>query len=410
MNTQQPTIVILGAGRIGRGFVADLFAAAGYHLVLVDQSAELVAALRAAGRYTVVCAENAERRSDHVIAGYEAYATGQHAEIAHAVAAADLLAVAVFPDAFKAVAHGLLPGLARRRQERPDAALDILLCANLSHAAVHFRTALDAAAPEEMRAYLNGRIGLVETLVMRMVADPPAAERAREPLLVWTNGLAQFPVDGRAFRGPLPDVPGLRPVADMRAEETRKLYTYNMCHAALAYLGSLRGHNLTVDCLADPWVRGEVEAALDEVSRALQTVYGFSAAEMARWNAGVIAQTDNPTLGDRVARHGADPRRKLKRSDRLVGPALLARAHGIPPIHLAHAIAAAFRFSNPDDPGAAYVRGRVAAIGLPAAVAEVCELGPEDDDLRTLICEAYETFQPPARPVGVQSPTPTSVP
>ena len=333
MNTPQPTIVILGAGRIGRGFVADLFATAGYHLVLVDQSAELVAALRAAGRYTVVCAENAERRHDHAIAGYEAYTTGQHAEITRAVAAADLLAVAVFPDAFGTVAQNLLPGLAQRRQERPDVALDILLCANLSHAAAHFRAALDAAAakttdPGDMQAYLDGRIGLVETLVMRMVADPPAAERAREPLLVWTNGLAQFPVDGRAFRGPLPDVPGLRPVTDMRAEETRKLYTYNMCHAALAYLGSLRGHDLTVDCLTDPWVRGEVEGTLDEVSRALQAEYGFSADEMAAWNAGVIAQTDNPTLGDRVARHGADPRRKLKRSDRLVGPALLARAHG----------------------------------------------------------------------------------
>ena len=74
MNTQRPTIVILGAGRIGgRGFVADLFAAAGYRLVLVDQSAELVAALRAVGCYTVGCAENAERRHDHVIAGYVAY-------------------------------------------------------------------------------------------------------------------------------------------------------------------------------------------------------------------------------------------------------------------------------------------------------------------------------------------------
>ena len=236
MNTPQPTIVILGAGRIGRGFVADLFAAAGYRLVLVDQSAELVSALRAAGRYTVVCAENAERRHDHVITSYEAYTTGQRAEITRTVAAADLLAVAVFPDAFGSVAQSLLPGLAQRRQERPDAALDILLCANLSHAAPHFRAALDAApltaaaaqtaAAEEMQAYLDTRVGLVETLVMRMVADPPAAEREREPLLVWTNGLAQFPVDGRAFRGPLPglpgplpDVPGLRLVNDMRAEE-----------------------------------------------------------------------------------------------------------------------------------------------------------------------------------------------
>ena len=91
-----------------------------------------------------------------------------------------------------------MPGLAQRRQERPDAALDILLCANLSHAAAHFRALRSnaAAASEEMRAYLDDRVGLVETLVMRMVADPPAAEREREPLLVWTNGLAQFPVDG----------------------------------------------------------------------------------------------------------------------------------------------------------------------------------------------------------------------
>jgi mannitol-1-phosphate 5-dehydrogenase len=402
MNTQQPTIVILGAGRIGRGFVADLFAAAGYRLVLVDQSAELVAALRAAGRYTVVCAENAERRHDHVVASYQAYTTGQHAEITRAVAAADLLAVAVFPDAFGTVAQSLLPGLAQRRQERPDAALDILLCANLPHAAAHFRATLDAtplaaaaaqdAAPEGMQAYLDTRVGLVETLVMRMVADPPAAERAREPLLVWTNGLAQFPVDGRAFRGPLPDVPGLRPVNDMRAEETRKLYTYNMCHAALAYLGALRGHDLTVNCLADPWVRAEVEGALDEISRALQAEYGFSPEEMARWNAGVIAQTDNPTLGDRVARHGADPRRKLKRSDRLVGPALLVRTHGIAPVRLARAIAAAFRFSSPDDPGAQYIGERVAAVGLSAAVAEMCELKADEDDLREMICEASRTF------------------
>ena len=164
-----------------------------------------------------------------------------------------------------------------------------------------------------------------------------------------------------------------------------------MCHAALAYLGSLRGYELTVDCLADPWVRDEAEAALDEISRALQAEYGFTPDEMARWNAGVIAQTANPTLNDRVARHGADPRGKLKRSDRLVGPALLARAHGIPPVHLARAIAAAFRFCNPDDPGAVYVRERVGAVGLPAAVVEVCELTSEEDDLRTLICETYAT-------------------
>ena len=54
----QKTIVIWGAGKIGRGFVADLFYSAGYRLLLVDASEALVTQLREAGRYTVVRAES----------------------------------------------------------------------------------------------------------------------------------------------------------------------------------------------------------------------------------------------------------------------------------------------------------------------------------------------------------------
>ena len=163
-----------------------------------------------------------------------------------------------------------------------------------------------------------------------------------------------------------------------------------MCHAALAYLGSLRDYELTVDCLADPWVRNEAEAALDEISRALQAEYGFAPDEMARGTrASSPRRTTRPwaTVWPATALTRAG---KLKRSDRLVGPALLARAHGIQPVHLVRAIAAAFRFRSPDDPGAVYVRERMAAVGLPAAVVEMCELTPSEDDLKRMICQAYE--------------------
>jgi mannitol-1-phosphate 5-dehydrogenase len=385
----QSTIVIWGAGRIGRGFVADLFHAAGYRIVLVDQSAELVEALKAAGRYTVVRAENAQRRHDQVITGFRVLATAQSGEIACEIVQADLLAVAVFPKDFPAVVQALGPGLERRFAEKPGAPLDILMATNLPNAAHKFRGLLLEALPAEMRAYAERQVGVVDALVIRMAPDPPAEERLRDPLLVWTNGMAELPVDGRAFKGEIPHVAGFRLVDDMRAEETRKLYTYNMCHAALAYLGARRGHTLAVDCLADPVVWVEVEGALDEIGRALQAEYGFSPEEMARWNAGVLQQTDNPTLGDTVARQGADPRRKLKRADRLVGPALLARKHGIPPHHLARAIAAAFLYGDPGDPGAVFVQERIAAVGIPAAVREVCELADDEADLVESIGAAF---------------------
>lgn len=387
------TVIIWGAGRIGRGFVADLFSAAGYHLVLIDQSSDLVERLRAAGQYTVVLAKNAAERSDRIISGYTVLPTAHEDEVAAAVAGADSMALAVFPQVFPVVARQLAAGLRRRRRERPDAALDIILCTNLSHAAGHFEAALREALPEELQAYVTERIGLVESLVIRMVADPPAELQQREPLLVWTNGFSEFPVERQAFKGPIPPVPGLRLVDDMRAEETRKMYTYNMCHAVLAYHGARRGHTRPVDCLADSTVRAEAEGALAEVSQALQKEYGFEAEDMTRWNEGVLAQTDNPTLGDTVARHGADPRRKLKRTDRLVGPLLLARQHKVQAPCLIRAIAAALLFQQPGDPGADYVQRRLAAGDVAAAVRELCELTDDEEDLVEAIVASYHRLR-----------------
>jgi mannitol-1-phosphate 5-dehydrogenase len=385
----EKTIVIWGAGKIGRGFVADLFHAAGCRVVLVDESAALIAQLGEAGRYTVVRAESAERRQDVVIEGYTALSTAQTDEVAAAVAAADILAVAVFPQFFAQVARQLTPGILYRHSRRPDAPLDIILCTNLPHAGPQFRALLQEALPPEERERIGSRIGIVETLVIRIAAEPPAELRQREPLLVWTNGYPELPADRRAFKGDIPHVPGLRLVDDMRAEEMRKLYTYNTFQAVLAYLGARRGYDLLVECVADLQVRAEAEGALAEASRALQAEYGFAAAEMARWVDGVVTQTNNPVLGDTVRRVGADPRRKLKREDRLVGPVLLARKHGFETQHLVRAIAAGLRFDDPTDPGAVHVQQRIAALGLPAALREICGLTEAEQDLIEAVVRAY---------------------
>ena len=385
----QKSAVIWGAGRIGRGYVADLFDAAGYRITLVGRSPELMARLQSAGSYTIANVNKAGQRRDRVITGYTALATAQADELSEAVAAAEIVVVAVFPRDFSAVVKQLASGLLRRRAERPGAALDILLCTNLVGAVPRFQSLLLQALPPEAQAYAAERIGVVGTLVMRGVVEPPPGVHEEDPLLVWTDGFGEFPVDRHAFKGDIPQIPDLRLVDDMNAEETRKLYTYNMFHAALAYLGARRGYTLIADCMADPWVRGDVEGALHEVSQALGAKYGVSDEDTARWTGKVLIRMDNPALGDRVARVGADPRRKLRRDDRLVGPALVAREHGIPPLHLARAIAAALWFENPADPGALYVRERIAAAGLPAAVRELCELAAAEGALAALIEEAY---------------------
>jgi mannitol-1-phosphate 5-dehydrogenase len=387
------TIVIWGAGRIGRGFVADLFDAAGYRIVLVDESEELVERLRQAGRYTVVQAESAEKRTDHVISDFSALTTAQVDEVTAAVAEAGLMAVAVFPKDFPAVVRQLVPCLEIRRKQRPDAPLDTILCANIPHPGEEFGALLQEAMPSEMQEYAAARIGIVDSLVIRMVADPPAEVQQQDPLLVWTNGYAGFPVDHHAFKGDIPQVPGLRLVDDMRAEEARKLYTYNAFHAALAYHGARQGYERIVDCMADSAVRAEAGGALREAGAALQAEYGFASDDMDRWIEGVLAQTNNPTLRDTVGRYGADPRRKLRRADRLVGPTLLARKHGVATPHLIRALAAALLYRNPEDAGATYVQGQIASLGLPDAIRALCELTADEEDLVAAIARAYDRLR-----------------
>lgn len=386
---EQKRVVIWGAGRIGRGLVADLFHTAGYHITFVDCASGLVEQLRAAGQYTVVRLEGAGRRTERVIDGYVALSTDQDDEVAAAIVAADVVAVAIFAQDFPAAGQQLARYLLRRRTERSDAPLDILVCANLLRAGPQFRAALLDALPLDAHPYAERQIGVVETVVMRAAVDMPADARDKAPLDVWTDGYADWPAERRAFRGEIPCVPVLRLVDDIYAEGMRKLYLANMFHAALAYLGALRDYVRIVDALADPWVRAEAEGALQEASLALQAEHGFSADDMAEWIQKLRQRVDNPALGDTVARIAADPRRKLRRSDRLVGPALLARRHGIRPSNLARAIAAVLLYTNPTDSGAVYVQGRISELGLSAAARELCELADDEADLLDMVVAAY---------------------
>jgi hypothetical protein len=175
----------------------------------------------------------------------------------------------------------------------------------------------------------------------------------------------------------------------MRAEEIRKIYTYNMCHALLAYHGAFYSYELLIDCLADARLMAEARAALAEISQALELEYGFTAEEMAEWVDTVIEHTNNDVVRDTAARSAADPLRKLKRDDRLLGPALLCLKHGIQPQALIRAIGAAFHYRSESDPESTGLQDLIQQNGIAQTAREVCGLTEDDVDLLKSILDAY---------------------
>jgi len=176
----------------------------------------------------------------------------------------------------------------------------------------------------------------------------------------------------------------------MRAEEIRKIYTYNMCHAVLSYHGHMKGYELLVDCLNDPYIKGEALGALKEISQALQAEYDFSDQEMGDWIEGVLIQTNNPTIGDTVVRSAADPIRKLAHDDRLIGPILLCLKHQVEPKHIIRATAAALYYQEPGDAPSQKLSELINEEGLESALKEVSGLEKDPHHLINQIINEYD--------------------
>jgi mannitol-1-phosphate 5-dehydrogenase len=389
MNPADKQIIVWGAGRIGRGFVADLFAAAGRLVHFVDAERELVALLRERGAYTVKRIRGEGDADESTVSGYTAHHVSEREAVLSLLDSCGLAAVAVFPSAFGRVADDLAEGIERRVAGGGNKPLDILVCANAPGAAQTLRGLLAERLSDAGRTYLAEQVGLAEALIMRIAGEPGAEQMEADPLVVVTNGYPEMPVDATAFRGRVPSVPGVVPTERIEAEEARKLYTYNMLHAVYGYVGRRAGCGSVLECTRDAGVQSVALGALAESTAGLTAEFGFSEDEMREWNARVVANVSNPVLQDTTARLGADPVRKLRRADRLAGPALLCRRHGILPLYLAKAVACALLFDAPGDGGADELRRYVGEHGAREAVVHFCGLAREPE-LVQLVVEQYE--------------------
>jgi mannitol-1-phosphate 5-dehydrogenase len=107
--------------------------------------------------------------------------------------------------------------------------------------------------------------------------------------------------------------------------------------------------------------------------------HGYSPEEQAAFAQQSLSKYQDATIVDPIERNTRDPLRKLGRHDRLIGPACLALEYGIRPWHLALAIGAALKYSNPQDPSAVKLQQMLADEGLDMVLAKVCEIEPEGE-------------------------------
>jgi mannitol-1-phosphate 5-dehydrogenase len=374
-----PTAVIFGAGRTGRGFAAHLAARSGYAVVLVDVNAQLVDHLQREGRYAIqVLGSDARSAEVPVSAAFHLDDEGW----GEALAAAPVAFTAVFGNNLPALGAPLAAALRKRREVNPARPLTIITCENLARAAGVLEEAVAEYLDGEEKAWLAAQVGFSEGIVFKTCLGPGPGQ---SPLTVRAQDYFELPCDGAAFKEPVP-MAGLKPLPHFGQQLVRKLYTYNGINAVIAYLGARKGYEQLWEAAQDAEIRSVAWKAATEISAALVAEYGFDLVEQEAWTEAALAKFGDRHIPDPVHRNAADPVRKLSRTDRLVGPALLALKHGLRPEGLLAGIVAGFGYADPVT--GARLTEKIEAEGIGPVLHQVCGLRPEEP-LFTMIRDTY---------------------
>lgn len=372
-------VVIWGSGRIGRGFAAEIFYNSGYTLHFWDKDQTIITKLKQQGNYTIYKLPNEKEKQKVCISGYKAYTAKDKTAFSSLMSEISLMVLSVFPAAFEEVARELADVIAMRHKQGKTAKLDIILCANMLHAGIKLEQAIKRAAGVDLLSYIDQNVGICESIVLRMAVDATPEMLKEDVLVVATNGYPTLTVNGSAFKGEKPQSEGLLYTYEFEAWEKRKLYTYNMLHALLAYTGKYKKYEYVYECFQDDEIMGLVYGSLNEVSIALQRAYDFAEREMNSWISECINNMMNPLLKDKLTRAGADPIRKLEAGDRLAGPALMCKQEGVFPYWITKTIAYAFLYESAEDKPTQSLEVHLKEYGIKASVLEFCKFYKEPE-------------------------------
>ncbi len=392
-------LVQFGAGNIGRSFVGQIFANAGWEVVFVDIDERIIDALNRANRYRVVVKQETERTIE--VENVRGVHGNDRDKVVREVATCDLVSTAVGQQALKNIIPLIARGVIERDMGCHGRTLDVVICENMRNAASFFRNSLGEEFEKnpdvtDTSAAL-ARVGLVETSIGKMVPIMSEEERRKDPLLVFAEEYNTLILDRRGFLGRIPDVPQLDPKENIKAYVDRKLYIHNMGHAVLGYTACVFGRDYVYvwEAAEDRNLSTVSRQAMWEAGRALIAAYPqeFHEKNIGEHIEDLLFRFKNRALGDTIYRVGRDLYRKLGPDDRLVGAVGLCEAHGIVPENICLGIACALFFKGTDESGRMFVKDvefhkKEMSKGVEHVLQSVCKL--KDGGARQLILRYYE--------------------
>lgn len=372
-------VVIVGAGRLGKGYFGEVFDAAGWGVTYLDKDPRVIEALRSGEiRVTVLTTESVEERR---LTRFGAAMVDDLRAASSALLGADVVMLPLYPEDFAAAAVDLAPALAEVASQQPGRRLSFICATNKNHIIDQIRQGfLDALPDAAARAWFADNV-VVRDSIIRRGTDADSS---------WSTELVTTAVAPLLIQGPLhhdiSDVPWLELRDGIDVLKEVKVLTINGPHAATAYAGAARGHATIPAAAADPAVADLAARVKTAIDTAVLLEYPVTPEQLHDLEYLPKAKFE---LEDSISRVAFDPIRKLGRGDRLVGAALMCRKHGVDHEALVEAIACALAYSDPADAASQRLQELRRELGAGGALASIAEL-PQDDPLILAVVDRFE--------------------
>lgn len=140
------------------------------------------------------------------------------------------------------------------------------------------------------------------------------------------------------------------PPSEMRDEWLAKLYIHNSSHCIVAYFGFQHKLRFIHQAMDVPEIRMVVDKVMRECIGMVHVMYRVDRTFLENYADKEIARFSNPLLCDSIERVAREPLRKLAQGERLIGAANLCLQADIQPVGLMEGIRAACKYVNPLDP------------------------------------------------------------
>ena len=380
--------VILGAGKIARGFIGHLLYLSEIPFTFVEKFDGLVDLINERGQYTVNILGNSDKNC--VVKGAKAIRFSDVEAVTDAISEADTVFTSVGGKNLGDLVPLLVGGIEKKALKGGN--LNVVTCENWKLPATILRNGVEEMISEDAKEYLAKHVGMTEAVIMRSGIESSAELLAQDPLIVNVQDFWELPVDASRIVGELPPIMGLKLIPEFTGFLERKFYTYNAANGTTSFVGALLGHTYIADAAHDERILPILHGVYQETAQALSKKHNFPLDEQLAFTLTSKKKLQDYTIVDFIERNARDPIRKLGKDDRLVGSARLVQVYGIRPDNLCIAIAAAIHYVSPGDPFAEELVRMRKEEGIDYIIEKVCEQDP-NGELGMLIKEKIELLK-----------------